>query len=184
MNTKVIVSSAFALLLLLSAPTAFASEGKGEAGLHLGIGKFLGFNGDASARAEMRKDHDEDRDEDHDEDREARKERREAFRAEMAERLSHISAGIVTSINGSIFTIDPFGAKSTTTVTTTSGTTFKAKGEATTSSALTVGSKVFLFGTTTATSSTGDSFTASIVKLVGEGWGHFKFWFGLGHRDD
>jgi len=94
------------------------------------------------------------------------------------EKFSHIAAGIVTSIQGAVFTIDPVGAKSTTTVTTSSSTVFKVKGKgnATSSSAFQIGSLVVLKGTTTATSTSGDSFSASIVKILQNGFGHIRFW--------
>lgn len=89
---------------------------------------------------------------------------------------SSVTVGTVVSINGSVFIIDPVGKKSTTTVSTNSSTVFKAKGATTSLSALEVGSKVFLFGTTTASSDTSASFSASLVKIIGEGLGHLRFW--------
>lgn len=89
------------------------------------------------------------------------------------------AAGTVTSVNGSVFTINPFGPKATTTVTTNGSTIFKVNGSATTSSAVTVGSRVVVVGTTTATSSTGDSITASIVRIITEGLGRLGHFLGF-----
>src|SRR3989344_2809292 len=74
-------------------------------------------------------------------------------------------AGVVTSISGSTFTIDPIGAQSTTTVTTNGSTTYLLNGQATTSDALSVGSKVFVSGTTTSAT----SITAAIVSIWNSG---------------
>lgn len=177
MDTKYILASTTVGIMLLSTGTAFADSDKGEGsehGLKLGfhIGKMIGLNSEID---HDRRDKDKDRHDDDDRDGKTKAE----IRAEMAARLSHITGGIVTAVNGSIFTIDPFGNKSTTTVTTDSSTVFKTKGSATSTSALTVGSKVLVMGTTTATSTSGDAFTASLVKFIGEGFGHLRFWFGL-----
>ena len=74
-------------------------------------------------------------------------------------------AGVVTSVTGSTFTIDPIGAQSTTTVTTNASTTYLLNGQATTSNALNVGSKVFVSGTTTSAT----SITAAIVSIWNSG---------------
>lgn len=95
------------------------------------------------------------------------------------DRLSHVALGVVTSVNGSVFTIDPVKRNGTTTVTTDANTTFTVNGQATTSSALGVGSKVLLFGTTTATSTSGSSFSASMVNIFANGFLHLKHWFSL-----
>jgi hypothetical protein len=98
-----------------------------------------------------------------------------SLRAKFVEKMSHITGGIVTSVSGSVFTID--NAKSpTTTVVTDSNTVIKGKGGATTTAALRVGQSVVVVGTTTATSSTGETFTASIVKIIGDGLKHLRFW--------
>lgn len=85
-----------------------------------------------------------------------------------------VTGGFITSIDGSTFTVA--GKGSTTTVTTDSATVFKAKGGATTSAALSVGERVAVVGTTTASSSVGDSVTASLVALIGKGLAHLRFW--------
>jgi hypothetical protein len=60
---------------------------------------------------------------------------------------------------------------------TNSNTVIKGKGDtATTSAALQVGQRVVVVGTTTATSTSGDTFTASIVKILGDGLKHLRFW--------
>ena len=77
--------------------------------------------------------------------------------------LSGVRAGVVTAISGSNVTLDRFGT-GTTSVTTTGSTFFTAGGSATTSSALTVGSNILVFGPTT----TGavDSITATVLLIL------------------
>ena len=181
MTIKYILASCLASLMLVGAPLALAREGgvgadadtnaKVNMGLHLG--SF--FRADADARADARAEFKEER-------KAEMRERFETWRERWQDKFSHITAGIVTSIDGVLFTIDPFGAKATTTVTTNSDTVFKVKGEATSSSALEVGSKVIVVGTTTASSDSGDSFTASIVKILGEGWGHLRLFMGFHNK--
>lgn len=84
-----------------------------------------------------------------------------------------VGAGIVTSINGSTFTIKPLGTQATTTVTTNGSTTFQLNGQPASSTALAVGSKVLLTGTTTSQTSIG----ASIVNIFSAGFGFFKHLF-------
>lgn len=95
------------------------------------------------------------------------------------EKVGKVAAGVVTSMNGTVFTIDAFKRNATTTVTTDANTAFKINGQATTSAALGVGSKVVLFGTTTATSTSGDAFSASVVHIMTKGLGYMKYWFWL-----
>lgn len=158
MTTKFAIASAAAAVLLAGAPVAFAHE-NGDSGLHLG----------AFIKSQLDVDHD------------GKIEKSERERSDLVDLKSHITVGTVTSINGSTFVVDPVGKKSTTTVSTDSMTVFKVKGEATSSSALAVGSKVFLFGTTTATSTAGDSFSASMVSIIGKGLGHLRFWLWFHH---
>ena len=68
-------------------------------------------------------------------------------------------AGVVTAINGSSFTLKSFASPSTT-VTTDASTTYKFNGQATSSSALSVGSKVLVAGT-----STNAGIAASVVSI-------------------
>ncbi len=177
-NKLYIVASGLAALLIAGAPVAFAHD-KGQAGtsfnLGLHTGQIMHSDREDSERGHQDKENakDNEQDNDKDDDNDAR--------ANRAEKSSHAAVGIVTSVNGSVFTINPFGPKATTTVTTDGTTVFKAKGGATTSAALAVGSRVIVVGTTTATSSTGDSITAYIVKIIGEGFGHMRFWFGFKH---
>jgi hypothetical protein len=98
-------------------------------------------------------------------------------RETIAERLSHFRVGEVTSVAGSVFTINPRGDKEVVTVTTDSNTAFRINGVATSESALTVGSKVFLTGTTTASSTDADAFSASIVDIITDGFKKLKHWF-------
>ena len=167
MTTKYIIASGLAGLML-AAPAALVlahedggadASVKADAGLHLGEILKAQFGGD------VRKDADNDGDVD-----------KADVKANVAALRSHVTAGVVTSVNGSGFVIDPVGKKSTTTISTNSSTVFKAKGGATSSAAVQVGSRVFVVGTTTATSSNGDSFSASLVALIGKGLGHLKFW--------
>ena len=80
-------------------------------------------------------------------------------------------AGVVTSVDGSTFTIKSLGTHSTTTVTTNASTTYKVNGVATTSSALKVGSRAFIFGSTDST-----GISASLVSILNIGVGFFKHW--------
>ncbi|HVU75887.1 MAG TPA: DUF5666 domain-containing protein [Candidatus Paceibacterota bacterium] len=98
-----------------------------------------------------------------------------SLRAKFEEKMSHVTGGIVTAVNGSVFTIDSV-LNPTTTVVTDSNTVIKAKGGATTTAALQVGQRVVVVGTTTATSTSGNTFTASIVKILGDGLKHLRFW--------
>src|SRR3989344_4918265 len=100
------------------------------------------------------------------------------LRARASEARSHVRVGIVTAVNGSTFTIESLGSHPKTTVTTDASTVVKAKHDATSSSAITVGTQVFVVGTTTASSnsSTNETLAASLVKILGKGLGHLKFW--------
>ncbi len=93
----------------------------------------------------------------------------------------HAAVGVVTAINGSTFTIDPVGNRASTTVSTNSTTVFRLNGNATTSSALEVGSRVALIGmpasSTGATSSPQASIEASVVSILNKGFGFFKHFF-------
>ncbi len=82
-------------------------------------------------------------------------------------------AGVVTSISGNTFTINPVGNGATTTVTTNASTTYKVNGQATTSSALAVGSNVIVAGTSTSDT----SITASLVSIWNIGLGFLRHWF-------
>ncbi|MEI6864043.1 MAG: DUF5666 domain-containing protein [Candidatus Adlerbacteria bacterium] len=83
-------------------------------------------------------------------------------------------AGVVTSVNGSTFTIKPFGTQATTTVSAGSATVYRVNGDLASSSALTVGSKVVLAGNTNSDT----SISATIVGIFTKGWSHFKHFFG------
>jgi hypothetical protein len=84
----------------------------------------------------------------------------------------HVQIGTVTAINGSTVTLSNFGSQGSTVVNTNSATTYKVNGAATSSSALTVGSHVWVYGTSTATSTA--SFNASLVVIVTEGLNWIK----------
>ncbi len=90
--------------------------------------------------------------------------------------LNRVTAGIVTSVNGSSFVIDPFGKKATTSVATNASTTFSIGGnKATTSSAtLASGSHVVIFGSYSTSTNT---ITASNVMILAKGWGWLKHFF-------
>lgn len=96
--------------------------------------------------------------------------------------FASIAAGKVTAINGSVLTIVGLFGHSTTTVVTDANTVFKAKGNATTSTAISVGGRVFVVGTTTATSTAGNTMSASIVEVIGKGLGHLRFWLWFKHH--
>lgn len=87
--------------------------------------------------------------------------------------MGAVGSGIVSSINGSIFTVTPVGSSSTTTVATNASTVYRVNGVATTSGALSVGSRVLLVGTTT-----GDaSVSATLVSIFTHGFGFLKHMF-------
>lgn len=102
-----------------------------------------------------------------------------SLRVKVQNALSHVTGGIVTAVNGATFSIDNL-LNPTTTVVTNSNTVVKGKDGATTTAALQVGQRVIVVGTTTATSTSGDTFTASIVKILGNGLHNLRLWFGLG----
>lgn|SRR3989338_2167321 len=79
-----------------------------------------------------------------------------------------MSIGVISSISGSVFTINPTGAGSTTTVETNVTTLFR--GGATSSQSLTTGSTVLVLGTTS--SSTPSAISASLVVMFKDGF-HF-----------
>lgn len=81
-------------------------------------------------------------------------------------------AGVITSINGSVFTLSSFGKQGTTTVTTNASTTWKVNGAATSSTALSVGSRAIVFGT-----ANGTGVNASLVSILNVGLGFFKHLF-------
>lgn len=107
------------------------------------------------------------------------KEERAEHRIRFDARHEAVVTGMVTAVSGSVITIDPAGKKTATTINTTASTSVMFKGQATTTSAIQVGSKVSVTGTTTATSETGDTITASVIHLAHKGWGYFKFRFHL-----
>ena len=84
-----------------------------------------------------------------------------------------VSAGKVQSVNGSSFVVSRSG-KATTTVVTNSSTLFKVNGVATTSAALSAGSRVIVIGTTTATSTSGNTIEASLVLIFSKFAGFCK----------
>lgn len=102
--------------------------------------------------------------------------KKEERKENIIAKLGRVTVGTITSINGALVTINPFGPKATSTVTVDANTVIKARGEATTTAALSVGQQVLVVGTTTATSTAGDSVSASIVKVLGKGLGHLRFW--------
>lgn len=87
--------------------------------------------------------------------------------------IGAVGTGVVTAINGSTFTLKSRGESGTTTVSTNASTTYKLNGVATTSSALSVGSRVIVFGTTTSPT----SITASLVSIINLGVGFFRHLF-------
>jgi hypothetical protein len=103
------------------------------------------------------------------------KEERAQHRVVFDARHDNVVTGKVTAVDGSVITIDPVGKKTSTTINPSASTSVLLKGEATTTSAIQVGSKVAVVGSTTATSETGDTITASVIRLAHKGWGYFKF---------
>ncbi len=78
-----------------------------------------------------------------------------------------VKIGTVTSISGNTVTLANFGSQGTTVVTTNTATKYKVNNTAATSSALTVGSHVWIYGTSTATSSA--AFNAGLVVIITDG---------------
>jgi hypothetical protein len=74
-----------------------------------------------------------------------------------------VRAGEVTAVNGSVITINRFGT-GTTTVNTSASTFFMADGSATSSNAISLGSKILVFGPTT--TGVTDTIQASVVILI------------------
>lgn len=171
MTTKILFATVLAGMLSFVAPAAFADEGgHGDAGVNLGlhVGQLVSVRAHGQGHAEADGDKDD--------------ARATTTASSSTGFFDHVTAGIVTSVSGGIFTIDPFGPDSTTTVTTDASTTFRGKGHATSTAPLSVGSRVIVVGTTTATSTSGDTFTAAIVKILGHGFGHLRAFFGFGLR--
>ena len=83
--------------------------------------------------------------------------------------IGAVGAGVVTRVDGSVFTLKSRGVSGTTTVTTNASTTYKVNGVATTSSALGVGSRAIVFGSTDASG----SITATLVSILNAGANFF-----------
>jgi len=158
---KTVIASAAAAALLVTAAPALAHDGKEN----------------NSVRAEIRADLKLKLGEWKKEWKEHKAEWKEEWKERWAEKRSHVAAGKVESTSGSTIVIDAFGKQPTTTIVTDANTVFKFNGEATTSAAVTTGAKIFAIGTTTATSTSGNTFTASIVHIFTKGFGHIKHWF-------
>ena len=145
---------AFALMaaspLLASAHTGADNSGSGKAGIEahggLNIMASLFHKGD---------DGDKDKDKDH---------------ATSTPKDIGVVAGIVTSVNGNVLTIKPFGKGATTTVTTNASTTLMSNGQATSTNALVVGAKVLAAGTATVAT----NISASFIDVFVHGFGFFK----------
>lgn len=90
--------------------------------------------------------------------------------------LDNVRAGIVTAVSGSGFTITRFGTGTSATVSTNASTTVKVNGLATTSSAITPGSTVFVVGTTSTSTSAG-TFVGDVVYVITKGFGWMKHFF-------
>lgn len=176
-----ILASSTAALLLASAPmlasahdasvSANASvRGDSNPGLHLGSWFHVGTpTGKSDLHEERDHDHGHDTDREHDDDND----HKPMASSTRPSKDMHATVGIVTSINGSTFTIDPVGEKSTTTVSTNNATTFRVNGQATSSGALKLGSQVAIIGTSTAST----SINASMVSIFSKGFGFFKHFF-------
>src|SRR3989344_5333535 len=167
----VLASSAATLALLVAAPVLADSDNRGPSlgGNHdIGLGAVVrlfakdddhrGIGESVRELAKQQRDrHNDDDDNDGD--------RGERGQHAFLNAIGAAGAGVVTSVSGSTFTINPIGAQTTTTVTTNASTTYLLNGQATTSNALSVGSKVFVSGTTTSDT----SITASIVSIWNDG---------------
>ena len=85
----------------------------------------------------------------------------------------NVVGGVVTSVSGNTFVI---GGKGTTTVTLASDAKVVGRDGATTTAAITAGTKVIACGSTTATSTSGNAFTASVIIVFNQAMGHLKHW--------
>ncbi len=86
-----------------------------------------------------------------------------------------LKLGTVTAINGSAVTIANFGSSGSTVINTNTATKYKVNNTAATSSSLVVGSQVWVYGTSTATST--QSVNASLIVILTDGLNWFKsFW--------
>ena len=172
----VLASSAVTLALLVAAPVLADSDNRGHRSdddRDLGLGAVVrliaqdydhrGIGETVRELAKQQRDrHDDDDDNDGD--------RGEHGQRAFLNAIGAAGAGVVTSVSGSTFTINPIGAQTTTTVTTNASTTYLLNGQATTSNALSVGSNVFVSGTTTSDT----SITASIVSIWNSGIGFLR----------
>ena len=86
--------------------------------------------------------------------------------------IDSLRAGIVTAVSGTGLTLQPFGAQSTTSISTNSSTTVYMKGGATTTGAIATGTNVLAFGTTS--TSTPNTFVASVIVVLGQGLLYLK----------
>src|SRR3989338_1516845 len=152
----VLASSAVTLALLVAAPVLADSDNRGPSlrGDHdIGLGaavRLLAKDDDHRGIGETVRELAKQQRDRHDDDNDrADNNRNDNDRDEHAQRaflslIGAAGAGTVTSVSGSTFTINPIGAQTTTTVTTNASTTYLLNGQATTSNALSVGSKVFV----------------------------------------
>lgn len=95
-----------------------------------------------------------------------------SFAKQLLSGIDSLRAGIVTAISGTGLTLQPFGANSTTSISTNGSTTVYMKGGATTTGAIATGTNVLAFGTTS--TSTPDSFVASVIVVLGQGLQYLK----------
>ena len=165
------LASSAAVVALLAATPALADSDRGLRfgdDHDIGIGAVVrllakdgGHDGIGATVRELAKQQRDRHDDDDDNDGDRGKHGQRAF----LNAIGAAGAGVVTSVTGPTFTIDSIGAQTTTTVTTNGSTTYLLNGQATTSNALSVGSKVFVSGTTTSAT----SITASIVSIWNSG---------------
>lgn len=180
MYTKFIAGLGIAGMLLASAPIAMAHERgdddvranvstqvKTDNGLHLGW--FLGKHNGGDDRDSKR---DDKRIERHGTSTGTSTKPRHDNN-QRARVNGNVVGGVVTSVSGNTFVI---GGKGTTTVTLASDAKVVSRDGSTTTAAITTGTKVIAFGTTTATSTNGNTFTASVVIVFNKAMGHLKHW--------
>ncbi|MBV9159329.1 MAG: hypothetical protein JO019_01900 [Candidatus Kaiserbacteria bacterium] len=92
----------------------------------------------------------------------------------VIQKLNNVRIGVISSVTGGGFNLSGLFGAGSTTVTTNASTTYKVKGQATTSTALANGQLVVVQGT-----QANGSFAASLVRIVNVGANFFEHLFNL-----
>lgn len=152
-------SSAVALSLLVATPAL----------AHSGVSVNASVNGDNNPGLHLGSVIRHDKEKNHDDNKDDRKADRQAFLSA----IGAAGAGVVTSVDGSTFTLKSRGVSGMTTVSTNASTVYKVNGVATTSSALSVGSRAIVYGTTDSSG----GITATLVSILNVGFSFFAHIF-------